>query len=508
MFRLQFGQKEAKQQVNEKNNCSIPEFLEKMKQSMDFLHFNITDDGNLCIFYIKSVSEEVVLKHYILSPIKRRLANIEKIEDLPNIIPIEEIILSPSIEEIREKLLGGFILIQLQNSSQKDNYALIRAESTVPGSRIYNDTENEYSVIGPKVGFVESLDVNLHLLRKGVVTENLIFKEVTVGSISKTQLAVGYLDGITNKQHVNTVMQRLQDIDFDVPFDATLVEQLISDNSNSLFPLLLSTERLDRAMYALIAGQVIIVTNGSPYILAGPTNLFDFFVSPEDYYLPWIIGSFFRFIRFFGALFSIFSSAIYTAVLTYHYQMIPTDLVGPIIFSRANVPFPPVLEVLFLEITIELLREAGARLPTKVGQTLGIVGGIVIGQATVQAALTSTILLIAVSLSALAAFTTPTIKMSNTIRILRFPLIILAGMMGGLGLIIGFTLILAHLIRLKSLGSPYLLPIYPFRGIGSSEAFVRYPFSMSAKRPSHLRPISNWRFSPKKAKTKHNGDKT
>ncbi|MGG0240792.1 spore germination protein [Bacillus rhizoplanae] len=508
MFRLQFGQKEAKQQVNEKNNCSIPEFLEKMKQSMDFLHFNITDNGDLCIFYIKSVSEEVVLKHYILSPIKRRLANIEKIEDLPNIIPIEEIILSPSIEEIREKLLGGFILIQLQNSSQKDNYALIRAESTVPGSRIYNDTENEYSVVGPKVGFVESLDVNLHLLRKGVVTENLIFKEVTVGSISKTQLAVGYLDGITNKQHVNTVMQRLQDIDFDIPFDATMIEQLISDNSNSIFPLLLSTERLDRAMYALIAGQVLILTNGSPYVLAGPTTLLDFFVSPEDYYLSWIIGSFFRFIRFFGALFSIFSSAIYTAVLTYHYQMIPTDLVGPIVFSRANVPFPPILEVLFLEITIELLREAGARLPTKVGQTLGIVGGIVIGQATVQAALTSTILLIAVSLSALAAFTTPTIKMTSTIRILRFPLIILAGMMGGLGLIIGFTLILAHLIRLKSLGSPYLLPLYPFRGIDSSEAFVRYPFSMAAKRPSYLRPKSNWRFNPKKAKTKQNGDKT
>ncbi|PGZ95285.1 spore germination protein [Bacillus pseudomycoides] len=508
MFRLQSGKKETKQQVNEKKNCSIPEFIETMKQSMDFVHYNVTDTGSIRVFYIKSVSEEVVLKHYILSPIKRRLESIEKIEDLSNIIPIEDIILSPSIEEIREKLLAGFILIQLQNSSQKNHYALARAESTVPGSRIYNDTENEYSVVGPKVGFVESIDTNLHLLRKGLVTENLIFKEVTVGSISKTQLAVCYLEGITNKQHVNTVMQRLQDVDFDVPFDATMVEQLISDNSNSLFPILLSTERLDRAMYALIAGQVIIVTNGSPYILIGPTNLLDFFVSPEDYYLPWIIGSFFRFIRFFGALFSIFSSAIYTAVLTYHYQMIPTDLVGPIVFSRANVPFPPILEVLFLEITIELLREAGARLPTKVGQTLGIVGGIVIGQATVQAALTSTILLIAVSLSALAAFTTPTIKMSNTIRILRFPLIILAGMMGGLGLIIGFTLILAHLIQLKSLGSPYLLPLYPFRDINSSEAFVRYPFSMAAKRPSYLRPKSNWRFNPKKAKTKQNGDKT
>lgn len=138
-----------------------------------------------------------------------------------------------------------------------------------------------------------------------------------------------------------------------------------------------------------------------------------------------------------------------------------------------------------------MLREAGARLPTKVGQTIGIVGGIVIGQASVQAALTSTILLIAVALSALASFTTPTVKMSSTIRILRFPLILLAGAFGGLGLIVGFVLILAHLIRLKSLGSPYLLPLYPFRGLGTAEGLFRLPFSQTAGRASFLRPKRN-----------------
>ena len=152
-----------------------------------------------------------------------------------------------------------------------------------------------------------------------------------------------------------------------------MIEQFISDNSNSPFPVLLPTERLDRAVFALINGEVLILTDGSPYALSGPTTLLDFFISPEDYYLPWMIGSFFRIIRFSELYFS-FSSAIYTAALTYHYQMIPADLLGPIIFSRANVPFPPILEALFLEITIELLREAGARLPTKVGQTIGIVG--------------------------------------------------------------------------------------------------------------------------------------
>ncbi len=186
--------------------------------------------------------------------------------------------------------------------------------------------------------------------------------------------------------------------------------------------------------------------------------------------------------------------------------MIPADLLGPIIFSRANVPFPPILEALFLEITIELLREAGARLPTKVGQTIGIVGGIVIGQASVEAALTSTILLIAVALSALASFTTPTVKMSSTIRLLRFPLILLAGAFGGLGLAVGFVFILAHLIKLKSLGSPYLLPLYPFRGLGTAEGFLRLPFSQTAQRPSFLRPNSKWRYNPNKSKQKRDGE--
>ncbi|KAI7251405.1 hypothetical protein KC345_g11583, partial [Hortaea werneckii] len=147
----------------------------------------------------------------------------------------------------------------------------------------------------------------------------------------------------------------------------------------------------------------------------------DFFISPEDYYLPWILGSFFRLIRIISVIFSIFAAPAYVAVLTYHFEVLPDSILGPLIMSRLHVPLPPVMEVIFLEITIELLREAGARLPTKIGQTLGIVGGIVIGEASVRAALTSNILIIIVAFSALASFTTPIFKMANTIRLLRFP---------------------------------------------------------------------------------------
>lgn len=196
------------------------------------------------------------------------------------------------------------------------------------------------------------------------------------------------------------------------------------------------------------------------------------------------------------------ATPIYVAVTSFHYSVIPWELMGTIIDSRVDVPFMPVVEALFLEITIELLREAGARLPTKVGQTLGIVGGIVIGQAAVAAALTSNILLIFVSLSALASFTTPIYKMSNTIRFLRFPLIGLAALWGGLGIMMGIVLILGHLLRLKSLGNPYLVPMFPFRYKDYRDSFVRSSVEFSYLRPGYLRPLTQKRYNVRPRKDK------
>jgi spore germination protein KA len=333
-----------------------------------------------------------------------------------------------------------------------------------------------------------------------------VFREMTLGTMSKTKVVVAYIDGITNKQTIETVIQRLENIHFDIIFDSSFVSQMLSDNSNSPFPLFISTERIERAVSALASGQVVILCDGSPYVIIGPSTFFDFFTSPEDYYLPWVLGSFFRLIRFFSVMFSVLASPIYIAVLTYHYEMIPKDLLGPIIFSRSNVPFPPVLEVLFLEITIELLREAGARLPTKVAQTLGIVGGIVIGQASVEAGLTSTILLIIVALAALASFTTPIFKMSNTIRFIRFPIILFAAFWGGVGIIFAVCFLFIHLGRLQSFGNPYLVPFYPLHIRDLKDSLIRSSYSQTAERPTFLRPLSLFRYNPAKAKQKDDID--
>ncbi|WP_088068028.1 spore germination protein [Gottfriedia luciferensis] len=488
-----------RKKVEAKNNTiDINQMINLVSQSSDFAHINLPINNiTYNLFFYQTLVDSETIHHFVLPYLNQEINDINEIKSM---IPLNDISVTSDAKEVEEKLLQGNILLQIKGEPKK--VALLNVKDVKVGKRIYNDSENEYSVVGPKTGFVEDIQVNLNLLRKHIVTPNLIFEEFTVGSTSKTKIVVAYIKDITNEEYINTIRQRITELDFDVIFDATTIEHLISDNSNTPFPLFLSTERVDRAVYTMINGQVAILSDGSPYAITAPSNLFDFFISPEDYYLPWIVGSFFRLIRIFGVFFSTFTTSIYVAVLTHHYTMIPKDLMGPIVFSRANVPFPPLLEVLFLEITIELLREAGARLPTKVGQTLGIVGGIVIGQASVAAALSSNILLIIVALSALASFTTPIFKMSNTIRLLRFPLIILAGAVGGYGIIFGMIMILIHLLRLTSLGAPYLLPFYPFRKADLADTIIRSSYSLTSKRAGYLRPKNLWRYNSKKARLK------
>jgi spore germination protein KA len=457
------------------------------------------------IFYYSTLIDAKWMQQHLILVLQNRSldSEIKEIEDIKAWIPINDIEITDDLTNIQFKLLKGYAIVQLHENDQK--YALVNLVDS-HGLRENNDTENEFSVVGPKVGFVEDLDTNIGLLRTQINIPNLIIKEIIIGTTSKTKVAIIYIDGVTNEQYIQTVEQRLTDIDYDFVFDSSLLDQIMSDNSLTPFPLFVSTERRDRAVYSIISGQVAVISDGSPYIITGPSTLFDFFISAEDYYLPWILGSFFRLIRIFGVIFSLFSTSMYVAITTYHYEVIPKDLLNPLIFSRQNVPFPPFFEVLFLEITIEFLREAGARLPTKIGQTLGIVGGIVIGQAAVAAALTSNILLILVALSALASFTTPIYKMSNTIRFLRFPFIFLSAIWGGIGIFIGVGLLFIHIIRIKSLGNPYVVPIFPFRIMSFKDSFIRSPFQILNKRPQHLRPKSSVKYSPKPVKQKNDLD--
>lgn len=498
---IKFIKRFLNNQKSENQTKSIKTIFQQAGKSNDFHQFSPTEGKDITISYYKSMVDSKKLNDLLLPAIQENYKKLSEISDLKKLIPFEDVLVISDPLDVEKRLIKGFVIVHLKNFNHC--FLTINLSNSNLGYRKNNDTENEFSVIGPKVGFVENIDINLHLLRKQMAVTELIFEEIKIGSISKTEVVIAYLDGVTNQEYIKTVRQRLKDIDFDVVFDNSIIDQLISDNSNTPFPVYLSTERIDRVVYAMISGQVAILSNGSPYVITGPTTILDFFISPEDYYLSWMVGSFFRIIRIFSVIFSLFSTPIYVAVLTFHYEVVPEDLLEPLISSRAHVPFPPVWEAIFLEITIELLREAGARLPTKIGQTLGIVGGIVIGQASVQAALTSNILLIIVALSALASFTTPIYKMSNAIRLIRFPFILLAAFLGGFGIAIGFVLLLSHLLNLKSLGNPYMVPLYPFRIKNFRDSFIRSSFQYTTNRSNYLRPLSLKRYAAKEDKDDH-----
>lgn len=502
MFRKKRGQKTGKSYETVEN--TMIEVFEKADKSSDFSTISpLEKNESLCISFYKTLIDLRILQKSVLPFLKEKASALREISDLKNMIPIDDIKITKDPIEVERALLEGAIIIYFKD--KKGEYALLFIGDSRLGQRETNDTQNEFSVIGPKIGFIEDLSTNLHLIREHLNTPDLIFEEIIVGTRSRTKVVIAYLEGVTNPEYVHTAKQRLQDLDIDVTFDNTQLEQMISDHSTTPFPTFITTERVDRTVGALVQGQVVLISDKSSYAIIGPATLMEFFYNPEDFYLPTIIASFFKLIRIFGMLFSIFATAFYVAILTFHFEVVPKDLLGPIIFSRANVPFPPVIEVLFLEVTIDLLREAGARLPSKIGQTLGIVGAIVIGQATVEAALTSTILLIIVALAALSSFTTPIYKMSNTIRLLRYPFILLASLWGGLGIYVGLLLLIGHLARLKSLGVPYLLPVYPYRRGGVAFSFVRPNSLKYSERPWYLRPLSLKRYSPASDKEREEG---
>lgn len=489
----------SKQSNEEPQNLS--DLFVQARNSQDFTHYEVINEhGTMWVSYLRTLVDMETLHRDVLPYLQK--CKMQTLEGIKGFIPIEEIMITKDIDDIKKRFLKGYVIVQLKEHSNE--CLLIKALSK--SGRDVAAPEIEFSVLGPKEAFVESLDTNIHLIRKKLPSMHLNTKEMKIGTTSKTRVNVLYLDNIANKENIQTVLQRLENIEFDQITDSSFITQLIADNQNSPFPQLIDTERPDRVASALGEGKVVIIVDGSPQVLIGPTNLLEFFSAFEDYFLNWHIATTFRLIRIFAVIFSVLATPMYVAVLTFHYEIIPKDLLSTLVTSRSTVPFPPILEAVILELTIELLREAGARLPTKVGQTIGIVGGIVIGTASVEAGLTSNVLLILVALSALASFTTPVYKMGNTIRLVRFPFLIFAQMWGLIGIVMCFSYIAVHLLRLESLGRPYLQPLYPPRIVDFKDTIVRLPFSSQSLRPLNLQTKQPKRFDVQKAKQKKDID--
>ncbi len=477
---------------------SLQDLIEKLKKSSDFVNYHTSDDETMpywISYYRPSLDGEKLQKYLMPTLLERPNASLEELKEH---IPMSGITITNDLQKIEDMVLKGHAIVQVNQQDQK----CMLANIAIDNYRAPTPPLNESTVIGPQEGFVEDIDTNINLVRKRLPVLDLQTKEMIVGEFSKTKVVMMYLDNLAEKDNVDFLEESLRALEYDQINDSAYLQELMGEKS--IFPLYINTERTDRVTKALIDGKIAIFVDGSPSVLLTPVSYFDFFISPEDYNVSWMYATFSRILRLIAVLFSICATPLYVAVLNYHYELIPSDLLETLILSRAQVPFPPLIEALFLELAIDLLREAGARLPMKVGQTLGIVGGIVIGQASVQAGLTSNILLIIVALSALASFITPIYKMGNAVRLLRFPFLIFAEIGGLFGISLGFIFLFTHLFRLTSLRKPYAL-FYPTRQQSVKDSWIRFPLTMIDTRDVQARP-QHVKKAAKGISTKHRSD--
>lgn len=287
---------------------------------------------------------------------------------------------------------------------------------------------------------------------------------------------------------VDEVETRINAINQESILGSGYVDQLISDNPNSPFPQVLRTERPDRLAANLLDGRVGLFIDGSPAALILPAPMVTFFQTMDEFNSQWIFGSLLRMLRWVGFIVAVFAPSIYIAVVSKNFDIVPTELLMKIAESRAGIPFPPLIEAVFMEITIEILREAGIRLPGRVGQTIGIVGAIVVGDAAVKAGIASNIMVVVVALTAIATFIMPVFEMGLTVRFIRFPMMILAGTFGLVGVGIGVAFVLGHLVALETCKVPYLEPFAPIKIIEWKDLFIRAPLKVMRYRPT---PASN-----------------
>ncbi|MDF2628612.1 MAG: gerKA1 [Symbiobacteriaceae bacterium] len=352
---------------------------------------------------------------------------------------------------------------------------------------------SEPVVRGPKVGFTETLAVNLALMRRRIQSESLRIETMVMGERSHTTVALLYIAGLTLPSLVDETRRRLQRIRVEAVYESGVIEELIADNPFTVFPLIKQTERPDVVESQLLQGKVAVLTDGTPHALTMPATFAGEMQAAEDYYQHWTAGSLMRMLRYTFLLVALLGPSAYVAITTFHQEMLPTQLLLSLMASREGLPFPAVVEALIMETSLEVLREAGVRLPKPVGQAISIVGGLIIGESAVRAGLVSPVMVIVVALTAISSFVIPIFAAGLSIRILRFPMMLLAGTLGFYGIVLGLLIISVHLASLRSFGVPYMSPTMPPTAQDMQDLMIRAPWWYMRKRPQFMPVLDRFR---------------
>lgn len=345
------------------------------------------------------------------------------------------------------------------------------------------ETSAENVVRGPRESFTEALRTNTALIRRKIKDPHLWIETKQIGRITQTDVVMMYIDGIANEKIVGEVRTRLERIDVDSILESGYIEELVQDKTLTPFPTIYNTERPDVVAAELLEGKIAIIVDGTPFVLIVPALFVSFLHAAEDYYQRADISSFLRVLRYLSIFISLLGPSLYVAITTFHHEMLPTRLLFGIAGQREQIPFPAFVEAVLMEMTFEILREAGVRLPKNIGSAISIVGTLVIGQAAVEAGIISPAMVIVVAITAISSFVVPSFNMSIAFRMLRFPLMALAGSFGLFGILVGIIAIILHLCSLRSFGIPYMSPFAPLIPEGQKDSILRLPHWMLMNRP-------------------------
>ncbi|WNN77816.1 spore germination protein [Lysinibacillus capsici] len=445
----------------------IPEqIVAKLKQEINEvddvkLKMIATEEGDVTVIYFSSLIEKMTLQTMVTIPLAN---NLKQIHQMAQYVDPKD------VKGVVKKLNAGQTLLFFHETN-----ALLSVDTYSAPTRAITDTETESTVIGPQDAFTESLETNISLVRRRIQSSMLKNENRIVGSEANIKISIMYMDNIVSHENLDDLRNRIDQVDYPLFTDISVLKQLIEDNPLSPFPQYYMTVRPDSICRYLLDGRIVVFMDNSQLAIVCPTSFFEMFVSIEDYYNRWTTASLLRMLRFFGFFLTIMITPMYISALTFHPEILPYELLLNLQESRSKVPFPPLIEVLFIELIIEVLREAGSRMPAKVGQTIGIVGGIVIGTAAVEAGLLSNILIVLVATSALLSFLPPIFLMSNTSRFIRYIFILSAGLFGLFGQMLAFAWLIHHLLSLKSLGTHYMTPAIPRKPNDLLDSVIRFP---------------------------------
>jgi len=429
------------------------------------------------IIFIDGMVDRAIINEFILQPLML-LSNMEIANNTEgliayvknHILPQGQLTMASEIKKIVGQINFGGCAIFIDGLD-----SVIIADVKGWEHRGIEKPNNELVLRGPQEGFNEVLRANTALVRKFLLDENLVIENLTVGKRSRTPCAVLYIKDIANDSLVNEVKRRINGIKVNYVLNSGELEQLIEDSTFLPSPQIMSTERPDKTAGSLIDGKVAVIVNNSPNSLIMPVTFTALMQSPEDYFSRFPYGSFMRIIRLIGISLGLLLPGLYVAVTNFHQEMIPTDLLMSIESARERVPFPSVFEILLMEVSFDLIREAGIRIPGPIGPTLGIIGALILGQAAVAANIVSPILIIIVALTGIGGYTTPDYSLAFTIRILRYAYIALGALAGLLGITTGVFIQGLLIVSTKSFGVPFFAPFGPVTSKKLADALLKAP---------------------------------